>query len=105
MGLVRQWLSRHSNPIFWVGGTSTCILGVRGGLHLDLVGLGWAGPKSSQVDQAAQGHSTATLQAQSTSTIFFGGCASQHRCMVDRCLAAQEGSAVPAAAQMEQHKV
>lgn len=64
MSLVRQWLSRHSNPIFWVGGTSTCILGVRGGLDLDLVGLGWAGPKSSQVDK---GHSTQhTLQARST---------------------------------------
>lgn len=67
MSLVRQWLSRHSNPIFWVGGTSTCIWGVRGGAWI-WISLGWAGlgqsrPRSTKVTRHR------TLQARSTMAV------------------------------------
>lgn len=59
---------RHIEPASWGGG-------VRGGLDLDLVGLGWAGPKTSQVDQGHSTHThtlhcrTSILQARSTPTM------------------------------------
>lgn len=70
-------------------------------MDLDLVGLGWAGPKSSEVDQ---GHSTLTRwaayilpRAWSTRTMPVA----RLPAMAERCLAAQECAILPAAAAME----
>lgn len=73
MHLVHQWLSRHSNPMVWVGGTSNLHLGgvSRGGLDLDLVGLGWARgrPRSTKVTRHPLHCTAGIFQAWSTPTM------------------------------------
>lgn len=66
-----------------------------GGLDLDLVGLGWARPKSSQVDQ---GHSTPLQRTPGRPTCTTAVAPSR---MVLQCLAAHQVWLVPAAAKME----